>query len=79
MKLSPTQINLMLILAGKNLLRRRESDGSFMPLAAEKRTVDSLAKQELLRWVHAGKDGFTYNGVVLTAAGRAALQLSGHL
>ena len=72
MALSNAQSNLLLVLAGKNLFRHLEHDGSFMPSALEKRTVDALEKKGFLRWVKVGQEGYKYNGVVLTDLGRAA-------
>lgn len=74
MQLSMPQKRLLEILIGKKTsIRRRERDGTFMPCNQEMRTVASLEKAGMLKWAHAGKDGFTYNGVVITDAGRSAL------
>lgn len=74
MKLSGTQKRFLLILEGKHIVRDRNHDGTVMPFRAELRTVASLEKIGMLRWVSAGKDGFTYNGVVITDAGHDALK-----
>lgn len=67
-KLTPAQQSLMDQVDGRRVLARdrRERDGTLMPYAAERRTVDALVRMGLLKWVHAGKDGYQYNGVVRT-------------
>ncbi len=72
-QLSEAQKRLLLIVAGKHPIRRRERDGTFMPCNHESRTVASLEKSGLLQWVKAGHDGYAYNGVVITDAGLRAI------
>ena len=66
MKLSAAQQRFMDRVDGKffSAVARRERDGTVTPWMSEKRTVDSLVRAGLLKWVHAGKDGYTFNGVV---------------
>ena len=65
-KLTAAQQALMDQVDGRWALtrRRRERDGTLMPYLTERKTVDALVRMGLLKWVHAGKDGYQYNGVV---------------
>ena len=46
-----------------------ERDGTYMPYMAEKRTADALERQGLVRYVETGKQGYIYNGYVVTQEG----------
>jgi len=66
MRLSNAQLRFLQILDGKwpMAFRRCERDGSVMPHRSEARTVESLVRAGLVRWVAAGVDGYQYNGGV---------------
>lgn len=51
------------------IVRRTQKDGTIMPYQSEMRSIDKLIEKGLLKWVEAGKDGYSYNGVVPTEAG----------
>jgi hypothetical protein len=53
-------------------LRGPEKDGTIMPFIREQRTVESLVRKGFIRWVSGGRDGYIYNGVVITNSGREA-------
>ena len=46
-----------------------ERDGTYMPYMGEKRTADALERQGLVRYVETGKQGYIYNGYVVTEEG----------
>lgn len=77
MKLSPAQTRILTEFVGFSI--RREPDGTIMPYRDEMRTFGALERHGLVRWVDVGKEGYTYNGWVITDAGRTALNGNGTL
>lgn len=64
-KLSAAQQRFMDQVDGKfGMSMRREKDGTVMPYQSEVKTVAALVRLGVIKWVHAGKGGYHYNGVV---------------
>lgn len=65
-KLSRAQMEFMQVLQGTKFggRNRRERDGTVMPYLTEKSTIEVLVRLGMVKWVNAGENGYTYNGVV---------------